>query len=104
MAEAATGCAKHGNVKAEAATGYAKHGNVKAEAATGYTKHGNVKAEAATGCAKHGNVKAEAAAKKTEVATRKVNSDRLFLEVHCLTCVSDRPESFLKMRSFPSQS
>ena len=81
-AEVATGCAKHGNVKAEvatvkagAATGCAKHGNVKAEVttvkaevATGCAKHGNVKAEvatvkaeAATGCAKHGNVKAEVA-------------------------------------------
>jgi hypothetical protein len=44
-------------VKAEAATGCAKHGNVKAEAATR-------KAEAATDCAKHGNVKAEAAIRK----------------------------------------
>ncbi|WP_225893910.1 hypothetical protein [Atlanticothrix silvestris] len=37
-----------------------------AEVATGKT-------EAATGCAKHPNVKAEAAARKTEVATGKIN-------------------------------
>ncbi|MFK0730656.1 MAG: hypothetical protein ACIWVG_05710 [Gloeotrichia echinulata HAB0833] len=49
-------------MKAEAATVCAKHGNVKAEAATGLT-------EAATACAKHGNVKAEAATGLTEAAT-----------------------------------
>ncbi|MEH2463219.1 hypothetical protein [Nostoc sp.] len=34
-AEAATDCAKHGNILAEAATGCAKHGNVLAEVVTG---------------------------------------------------------------------
>ncbi|MBW4431288.1 MAG: hypothetical protein KME28_06055 [Pelatocladus maniniholoensis HA4357-MV3] len=70
--EAATGCAKHGNVNPEAAarnpeaaTGCAKHGNVNPEAAARKT-------EVATGCAKHGNVNPEAAARKTEVATGKV--------------------------------
>ncbi len=48
MAEVATGCAKHANVKAEAATG-------KAEVATGCAKHANVKAEAATGKAEAAN-------------------------------------------------
>ncbi|MBD0266639.1 MAG: hypothetical protein ICV78_29135 [Tolypothrix sp. Co-bin9] len=61
-AEAATECAKHGNVLAEAAAR-------KAEAATECAKHGNVLAEAATECAKHGNALAEAAARKAEAAT-----------------------------------
>ncbi|WP_228038794.1 hypothetical protein [Nostoc sp. LEGE 12450] len=60
-AEVATG-------KTEAATGYAKHGNVKTEAAARKT-------EVATGYAKHGNVKAEVAAKKTEVATGKIKRE-----------------------------
>jgi hypothetical protein len=50
MMEVATGCAKHGNVKAEVTTG---------------------KAEVATGCAKHENVKAEVTTGKVEVATGK---------------------------------
>ncbi len=58
--EAATG-------KAEALTGCAKHGNVKAEALTG-------KAEVLTGCAKHRNVKAEALTGKAESATRKAET------------------------------
>ncbi|MEH2270139.1 MAG: hypothetical protein V7K68_17150 [Nostoc sp.] len=47
--------------KAEAVTGYAKHGNVKAEVATGKTEAVTGKTEAVTSCAKHGNVKAEVA-------------------------------------------
>ncbi|MHC5932905.1 hypothetical protein [Nostoc sp.] len=58
-AEAATDCAKHGNVKAEVAT-------LKAEVATDCAKHGNVKTEAATDCAKHENVKAEVATLKAK--------------------------------------
>ena len=84
MAEVATACAKHPNVKAEVAarkaevaTACAKHPNVKAEVATG-------KAEVATACAKHPNVKAEVATGKAEVATERFGFER--------------PGSFLKVR------
>ncbi|MBW4630674.1 MAG: hypothetical protein KME30_01870 [Iphinoe sp. HA4291-MV1] len=77
-AETATGCAKHGNVKAEVAARKTEVVTSQTEVATSCAKHGNVKTEVPTGCAKHGNVKAEVAARKAEVPTGNINNDRLF--------------------------